>query len=133
MHYNMINEVMNARKSSTKPFVGMTATMFVGSDRYAMVVTEVFSNNKIRVDYMHDNHYDEKERANLKDSDGNEFLLAKQMQQYTTINEDRTSIVPTGEIYTYRKNKRWMKNGTNMWETGAIHLGYAENYRDPSF
>ena len=133
MHYNLVNEYMTAKKSSVKPYVGMTATMFVGSDRYAMVVTEVLGKNKIRVDHMLDEHYNDKVKASLKDSDGNEFLLTNQMQKYTTVNEDCTSIVPTGVIYTYRKNKRWMEQGCGMWGTCAIRLGYADNYRDPNF
>jgi hypothetical protein len=35
--------------------------------------------------------------------------------------------------YTLRKNGRWMEEGKGMWETSSIHIGKAENYRDPSY
>ena len=55
------------------------------------------------------------------------------MGYYTKITEDGKTMVPTGKIYTYRKNKRWIREGKNMWETGAIHLGKADKFRDPDF
>ena len=35
--------------------------------------------------------------------------------------------------YTLRKNGRWMPQGEGMWGTSSVHIGHAENYRDPSF
>ena len=130
MHYNLLNECMSCEMSSTNPSVGMCATMFVGSDRYAMVVTEVINKKKIRVDYMEDSHYNE---AKTTDESGADFIPAYKMNVYTQINDDRTSIVPRGQIYTYRKNKRWMRECDSCWGTCSIHLGKADNYRDPSF
>lgn len=130
MHYNLLNECMSCEMSSTNPSVGMCATMFVGSDRYAMVVTEVINKKKIRVDYMEDSHYNE---AKTTDENGADFVPLCKMHVYTQINDERTSIVPRGRIYTYRKNKRWMREGDDCWGTCSIHLGKADNYRDPSF
>lgn len=126
----MINEVMNAEMSVTNPKVGMCATMFVGSDRYAMVVTEVLAKNKIRVEHMLDNHYDE---GFITDETGAEFVPVYKMHNYAHVNDTETSIVPSGTVYTYRKNKRWMPVGTGLWETCSIHLGSADNYLDPCF
>ena len=52
-----INEVMNTRANEI-PKVGMPATMFVGSDRYAMIVLKVKSPKKVIVTYMHDTDYE---------------------------------------------------------------------------
>ena len=131
MHYNMVNEAMNAKMSSTKPVVGMLATMFVGSDRYAMVVTEVFNNKKIRVSHL--DPLDENAET-YTDENGAEIIYGHMWTgHYTVVSDDKKSIVPTGKIYTYRKNYRWMPKGSDAWGTCSIHLGKAENYRDPDF
>ncbi len=128
MHYNLVNESMNAKMSSTKPFVGMCGTMFCGSDRWPYVVTEVFTNKKIRMTSMSDEDYNSNRPTN---EDGIEFLY--NIGNYVKINDDKTKIIPKGKIYTYRKNKRWICQGKNAWETGSIHLGKADLYRDPDF
>ena len=52
---SMINEVMGVQKSdNSNLYVGLCGTMFVGSDRYAMVITEVISSKVVRVDHMND-------------------------------------------------------------------------------
>ena len=53
IHPNMINEVMSAKKSLITPVPGLAATMFVGSDRYAMVVTKVITPKKIEVSHVY--------------------------------------------------------------------------------
>ncbi len=119
---SMINEVMGVRKSETENIkVGMTATMFVGSDSYAMVVTEVISPKKIRVSRMMDEDY----YKNVQ------MLSKEQMKKYVYVTD--TTIIPIGEVYSYRKNKRWVAEGCGLWETGGIHLGHATEYRDPCF
>ena len=126
MHYNLVNEYMNCKVSSLEPVVGMAATMFVGSDRYAMVITEVISPKKIRVDHMDNSDYN-----TLNENDKMQNLSKKQMMNYVNVT-DKT-ITPSGDIFSYRKNHRWIKEGQDLWGTGSIHLGHAENYRDPSF
>ena len=46
-----INEVMNT-KANENPEVGMGATMFVGSDRYPMVVVKVLSKKTVEVAHV---------------------------------------------------------------------------------
>ena len=130
MHYNMLNEVMNCKMSSTNPSVGMCATMFVGSDRYAMVVTEVLGKNKIRVDHMTDEDYNGEKYS---DENDNDFIPIFNMHKYARVNNTQTGFESSGKIYTYRKNKRWMPAGEGLWGTCSIHLGKAENYRDPNY
>jgi hypothetical protein len=55
------------------------------------------------------------------------------MCNYVKVNPDRTGFVSIGDIYTLRKNGRWIKEGCGLWETGGVHFGKADNYRDPSF
>jgi len=104
--------------------------MFVGSDRYPMVVTQVISNKKIRVAHMHDIDY---QRNKHVAENGVEFLLDDQMYKYVRVNETATNIEPIGNIYTLRKNNRWIEEGQGLWETCAIHIGVADEYMDPNF
>ena len=128
MHVNVINESMGIRKSETDDIrVGMAATMFVGSDSYAMVVTEVISPKKIRAAHMMSEDYS---TLNEEDEDI-QFLSKEQMKKYVRVTD--TTILPMGKIYSYRKNKRWIVEGHGLWDTGGIHLGHATEYRDPSF
>ena len=130
MHYNLLNECMNCEMSLTNPSVGMCATMFVGSDRYAMVVTEVINKKKIRIDHMADDDYNGEKYS---DQNGTDFVPVFNMNKYARVNDKQTGFESTGKIYTYRKNKRWMPAGKGLWDTCSIHLGKPENYRDPSF
>lgn len=130
MHYNLLNECMSCEMSSTSPSVGMCATMFVGSDRYAMVVTEVINKKKIRVDHMTDEDYNGEKHS---DQNGADFVPIFNMNKYARVNDEHTGFESTGQIYTYRKNKRWMREGDDCWGTRSIHLGKADNYMDPSF
>jgi len=115
--------------SNTDPKVGMVATMFVGSDRYAMVVTEVFNNKKIKVTYI--DHEDM--NSIIVNENSSDYLPDNVMNKYASINDNRTGWEGVGSVYTYRKNKRWMPHGEDCWGTCSIHLGKAENYRDPNF
>ena len=122
-----INEVMNCKVSESENIsVGMCATKFVGTDRYAMVVTEVLSPKKIRVAHMDWNDYD-----TLDESADKHVLTKEQMKKYVVVSEN--TISPSGSIYTFRKNHKWIEEGDSLWNTGAVHIGYADNYRDPSF
>ena len=50
---SMINEVMGVQKSdNSNLYVGLCGTMFVGSDRYPIVITEVISPKAVRVTHM---------------------------------------------------------------------------------
>ena len=130
MHYNMVNEMMNAEMSVIKPELGMVGTMFVGSDRYARVVTEVFNDKKIRVDYLRD----EEMPFVTTTADGWDRLESNALvKNHVKVDDTHTKYTGFGIIYTYRKNKRWMQEKTDCWGTCSIHLGKAESYRDPNF
>lgn len=128
---SMIGEVMGVKKSdNANLYVGLAGTMFVGSDRYAVVITEVISPKSVRVADMHDIDYSN----NLcKDDNGNDFLTNDTMRNYVKVNPNRTGFVSIGDTYKLRKNGRWIREGRGLWETGAVHFGHADVYMDPSF
>lgn len=130
MHYNLLNECMSCRKSITKPEIGMAATMFVGSDRYAMVVTEVINDKTIRVEHLKD---EDEEKYLILGMDDVQRLDPRRIGNYVYLDIHENKIMPYGTVYTYRKNKRWMPKGQDCWGTCSVHLGVADSYRDPSF
>lgn len=128
---SMIGEVMGVKKSdNSNLYVGLCGTMFVGSDRYPIVITEIISPKSVRVTHMWDIDYSNNMR---KDDNGNDFLITDVMRNYVKVNPNRTGFVSVGDIYKLRKNGRWIKEGRGLWETGAVHFGRADEYRDPSF
>ena len=84
IHYNEVNEAMNCQKSIKNQIIpDMGATMFVGSDTYAMVVTEVISPKKIKVAHVLDSHEDKF----VEDENGIHATIAglpKQLGKYIT-------------------------------------------------
>ena len=131
IHPNMINEVMNINKSRQNHlYVGMCGTQCVGSDRYAVVITEIVSPKCVRVSHMNRNDYD---NNRLIDENDNEYLDPRVMNDYVRVNEERTKFESCGKIFKLRKNGRWIQEGANLWSTGGVHFGVAEEYRDPSF
>ena len=119
IHYNQLNEAMSCRRSEKNPEQYMAGTMFVGSDRYPIVVVEVVNNKKIKISPIYDDDYNN----HIYEKNGNQYIKEDYMQKY---NGNTTT-------YTYRKNNRWMPMGQSMWGTCSIHLGYADSYLDPSF
>ena len=128
---SMSNEVMAVQKSNNSNlYVGLAGTMFVGSDRYAVVITEVISQKEVRVANMEDADYN----SNIMiDENTMEYIAPHNMIKYARVNDERTAFRATGDIYKLRKNGRWIKKGHGLWETGAVHFGHVDEYRDPSF
>lgn len=129
IHVNQINEVMNCHKSvSEELYVGLCGTLFCGSDRYPVVITEVLSPKCVRVSHLENFDY---ENNLMSDDNGNEFI--QKMNSYIRINDEKTKIEGVGSIYKLRKNNRWIREGQDLWSTGAVHFGKADYYLDPSF
>ena len=134
IHYNQLNEVMNTQKFITpgNVKVGMAATEFVGSDRYAMVVIKVMSPKTIRIAHIRHGHED----LLVTDENGVQWIPEELIESYIAADKpDQWGYYNyfAGTTYTYRKNHRWMPKGHGMWETCSVSIGHAENYRDPSF
>jgi len=129
IHVNELNEAINCHKSEKNNlYVGLCGTEYVGSDRYAVVITEIISPKCVRVAGMTSEDY---ESYRPKDENGNEYL--PNVSKYVRVNAERTKIEARGDIYKLRKNGRWIREGRDLWSTGAIHFGEADEYRDPSF
>lgn len=127
---NKLNESMNCSKSQKNLYVGLCGTQFVGSDRYAVVITEIISPKCVRVANMHDEDYSN----NIKqDKDGNDYLEESIMKNYITVDNKRISIKPCGQLFKLRKNGRWIQEGTGLWSTGSVHFGEAIEFLDPGF
>jgi hypothetical protein len=104
--------------------------MFVGSDQYAMVITEVISPKVVRVDYINNDDY---QNNIMKDENGSDYIPVYRMSGYAKVNDERTGFVSSGTIFKLRKNGRWIREKDSLWGTGAVHFGKANNYMDPSF
>jgi len=125
----MINEAINCNSSEKNHlYVGLCGTRFVGSDRYAVVITEIISPKCVRVAHMKDDDYNSNRPL---DEYGNEFIF--DMRNYVRVNQERTKIETIGEVYKLRKNGRWIEEGQDLWSAGGVHFGEADEYRDPSF
>lgn len=116
-----INEIMNTKADET-PKVGMPATMFVGSDRYAMIVCEVKSPKQVVVRHMHNSDYKEYEKS------PETFDGVAALEKYDSFGSYYDPIT-----YTLRKNGRWMPKGEDLWGTCSVRFGYADEYMDPCF
>jgi len=114
-----LGEVMNRKGGDVIPKVGMAATLFVGSDCYPMVITKVYTPKKVEV--VHLDH--DFEKYIIKTDEG-EYIRPELAYAYTHI---------SGEIFTMRKNKRWVQKGVGLHGCGSIGIGHAEYYLDPSF
>ena len=132
IHYNEVNEVMNCKMALTenlKP--GMGATMYCGSDRYAMVVVDVVSPKHIKVAHV----TDEDVHSFLSDG-GIDVMPENILEKYKSLKDWEPACGQTYYVklpYTLRKNGRWMPKGKGMWETCSIHIGKADSYTDPDF
>jgi len=116
-----INEVMNTR-ADDNPEVGMPATMFVGSDRYPMIVREVKSSKRVIVSHMHDSDYESYQK------DPKNFNGVEAIKKYELFGS-----YYDGQEYSLRKNGRWLPKGTDLWGTCSVRFGVADRYMDPCF
>ena len=131
IHYNEVNEVMNCSKSVKNNIIpGMGATMYVGTDRYAMVVTHVISLKKVKVTYVDDLSLFSKDENGIDMMKPNELTKLQAYDDYTPCSGHSHGLLHT---YTLRKNGRWMPAGKDMWGTCSIHIGHADEYIDPDF
>lgn len=140
MHYNLINEVMSC-KCSTTPTVGMMGTQFVGSDRYKVVCVKVLSPKKVVVATLGDFKVNTVDNLDYYDGDINE-LYERTIALPSWVKEEQWEEGELEEfkqrtfdenVYSLRKNGRWLRKGQPAHYTGAIHWGKADEYRDPCF
>ena len=116
------NMHVNVDYDKVKP--GMCGTMHVGSDSYAMVVVNRLTPKSILVSHLKD---EDLERTEFDENDV-EVLPDKYLVYYKA-----TIGYHAPKKFKFRKNGRWIEEGSSLHGTGGLHIGRAENYRDPSF
>jgi hypothetical protein len=113
---------MSATTTTVTPSVGTLATEGVGSDCYPCMVTAVNpSGTKIVVNGV---HYELAPGANA-------------YQDWCSANNGTLIIhgpvEGRGNVYTLRKNGRWVRQGSPMRGGSSISLGDARYHQDPHF
>jgi len=89
-----------------------------------MVVVKRLTPKSILVSYLAD-----EDLARTEFDENNvEVLPDKYLDNYKNI---QGYYLPTK--FKFRKNGRWIREGFSLHGTGGLHIGRAENYRDPSF
>lgn len=104
---------MQVIENTSIPFVGMPATIAVGSDRYPATVVEVKTPRKIVI----------QEDVTI-DRASNTFT---EDQKYTYFENP----LAEKKVYSLRKDGCWMESGTQNGR--VLFLGSRTKYRDPSF
>lgn len=105
------------------PKVGGPATLRVGTDSYPMKVIEVDGK---RVTAAWVNNYDPEAVIETRETGGYGW--------YRQIDVTHPSIVASGrDVYTLRKNGRYVREGENLWSGTYISFARAVDYRDPHF
>lgn len=110
--------VVEACQPKDLPEPGTVGTLYVGSDRYPMLVTAKITEKRIRVAHMSHEDYQYIEAGSYTGID---------LIQSGTYDPDKCT------IYTKRKNGYWYPMGASSKHTGALILGEADYYQDPSF
>lgn len=116
------------------PVPGMFGTMYVGSDRYAVICTEVISNKKCNIIICHNLTENNIEDVTKKDEEGIEYM---DPTYFEYIKEKFKNVDPEYDErleYSLRKNGLWYQKGSEM-RPGCcgVRFGYAQPYCDPSF
>lgn len=135
VHVNMVNEVISCKANVIEPKVGMLGTYFVGSDRYAVVVCKIFSPKKIFVQFLRDDNITKRVVDGIEywGDDAEQLMKSNQPNENNPDFDWQNTRFWKEGTYTLRKNGRWIEQGRGLWECGAIHLGIADPYLDPSF
>lgn len=105
--------------NTTFPVVGMGATYCIGSDRYAGTIIHVHKNGR--------------ELAWQADSVQNVAPASERQWGGTQKYEYQSNPQAEIEIYTLRKNNRWVQKGRPIRGYGNLWIGERDHYMDPCF
>lgn len=113
---SLTNNFMADSNGHVKPEVGMPATLLYWSDRKPATVTRVSpSGREVTV---------QRDRSKRIDDNG---MSEGQVYEYE---RDPHAV---SEVFTLRKNGRWVEKGRKMGQGLRLGLGYREEYYDFSF
>ncbi len=113
---SLTNRYMADRAGAVKPEVGMPATLLYWSDRKPATVVRVSASGR-EVEIQRD-------RSKRTDDNG---MSEGQVYEYE---RDPHAV---REVFTLRKNGRWVEKGMRMGQGLRLGLGYREEYYDFSF
>jgi len=117
---NNLNQILTTKMDWT-PEVGMMGTEYVGSDRYAVVCTEILSPKRINIATLYGVDED-----NIKTNE--DITVDKNgVMWYEAVSSIREN---DKKKYSLRKDKSWQKSGGT---SSRVYFGVANPYRDPSF
>ena len=116
MSGSLINMLQAGSKSPDMVVAGMGATMLLWTDRHAATVTTVYSQKRIGVT---------RDKAIRVDK----YNMTDSGQRYEYV------LDPTApeQVYTLRKNGRWVGEGETMKGGSKLAVGYKDEYYDYSF
>lgn len=121
-----MNSIISDIYKSIKPEVGTPATFLSFTDRNPGTVSEIISPKSIRVE-----HCDHK--AVPKEGGYEYGVDIPQIFSPRTV-EDMKANPGEGNIYTLRKNGKWVLKGCPMDQTGlSVMIGHRDYYYDTSF
>lgn len=113
---SLTNRYMADCSGAVKPEVGMPATLLYWSDRKPATVIRVSpSGREVAI---------QRDRSTRIDDNG---MSEGQVYEYE---RDPDALV---EVFTLRKNGRWVEKGMRMGQGLRLGLGYREEYYDYSF
>lgn len=114
-----------ADMKSAEPKVGMEATFLSFSDRKPGTVSEIIGKKTIRVEHC-DYEIIKGDKPLPYGTQPNIEFKPRTIEEITA--------EPKGQIYTLRKNGRWVLQGCSMNQTGCtVMLGKRDYYYDFSF
>jgi len=119
MRYGSMINLINGNSDYSKapvPEVGMGATILCWSDRHAATIVKVYTPKKIGI---------KQDKATRVDKNG--MTDSGQHYEYSPVDSNPE------EVYTLRKNGRWVKQGETATGGGNLAIGYRDEYYDYSF
>lgn len=115
------------------PVVGSLGTMYVGSDSYIVVCTNVISNKKVVLRHIYSL---DKTKDVVTDEYGYEYLTPEAYdnfikERYVGVRMNETE---EGIHYSLRKNGVWYPKGQKIYPgCCGVRFGHGVEYSDPSF
>lgn len=119
-------------KHNITPKVGMLATMYVGGDRYAMIIVKVLTKNRIVCFNLYElKDFEIKTINGIQYYNGDPELIY--YKNISHLNDDMYNDFINEHTYTKRHNGTWREINHGIHDGCGLTLGIGENYFDPDF
>ena len=121
------NNMISDSYKSAEPQIGMGATFLSFTDRNPGTITEIISPKQIRIERC-DHEAVPKEGG---------YVFGENIPQIfkpRTVEEIEADKEPRGEIYSLRRNGKWIIKGASLHQSGlSAMIGERDYYYDPHF